>query len=1018
LREKLLGFRPPKELLESESPARRVDLERRLSYYLDTSFQVANDDFWTGNIEPALKESEYLIVISSPSALLDRPDGSENWVAREIDTFLKIHGDAEGRKRVIVVLASGASEEIFPGRLNALSDKWDWADLRDVSRFAALRPGAAERLGDALMKIVARIHEVPQEKLPILRQEEARKRGRLRLAVGAVALLIVAGLSAALGWAVVERDRAQVAERVAVERRDEALRSQSRLLAQASALALQRGEYIEAMTLALEGLPRGPADHERPSVAEAERALHAVVVASIRELQRVEAGGSRRLRVLPGGLIVAYEPPRVRPLADAPPPLSAQLIDGVSGRELGEIDDPGGLTSAMILSGDGKLLLADSHDQKARLWDLRTRTVRAVFPHDVARVVTVALSRDGTLIVIAARNGPVQLWRVGNDAPLTIGQCRNDTPSVAISPDNEHVAIGCFGSVRVWSVTQARELFERKFAGYAMLEAPKLVFARGRLFTNVIGETVVRVWTLPDGAQERLLGGHAVDITSLGASRDGARIVTTSSDGTARLSPAEGDAAAVVLRGHEGGVVAAQLSEDGQTILTGSADGTARLWSAATGRQLGVMGGHRDTVRDLALSADGAIALTGLANASLTRRWSLRNEQTVVLPSEASRPTGGVGVFVVSRDGTRIAANMANGRTHVWRASDGGSVTDLQERATFHSLTFLSANGSRLLTASMRPPDLINVGVWNVEGGMRQFNVDVRDSYRMLRPPVPSADGSRLATIEGDALVVRESAKGERLKSLRLPFDGYLLDSFGFSDDDASVFAHTNEGGTAVIWEAASGSERGTIRYGRGWRTATLSPDARHVLAVLRDGTARLLSVKDGAEVKVLPHPKVYDVRFSRDGQRIVTVSDDGSVRLWSLMGHKPDVVIEQQAIGDVAAVFSPDGTRLLTLVGGVARLWDSKSGALMATITTGGVTKASFTAAGVVTVSSDDLVRLWRLYNAQQLVDIACTIMPRPLGRAERRAISLDEDPKDPPCGWHPDMKEKPAYRPKAPGR
>src|SRR5579883_3354757 len=176
LRRRLLSFRLPREMLDELSPERRIDAERRVAYFLDTSYQSANEDFWTANIEPALKDTEYLIVLSSPSALQRRTDGSDNWVAREIDTFLKVYGDEEGRQRIIVALAPNAPTESFPGRLGELGTQWDWVDLRTVSLWQWLRPGVADRLSDAFLKVVARLYEIPQHLLPILRREEARRR--------------------------------------------------------------------------------------------------------------------------------------------------------------------------------------------------------------------------------------------------------------------------------------------------------------------------------------------------------------------------------------------------------------------------------------------------------------------------------------------------------------------------------------------------------------------------------------------------------------------------------------------------------------------------------------------------------------------------------------------------------------------------------------------------------------------------------------------------------------------------
>ncbi len=170
LRKRLLAFRPPHDLLCQLPAEQRVIAEAPRAYFLDTSYQSANEDFWKAIIEPALHDSEYLIVLSSPSAFGTRNDGSANWVTREIDTFLKLRGEDEGRRRILLVLSRGAQEDAFPGRLSGLSRQWDWADLRRLSRLSFLRPGAAERLDDAFLKIVARLFDVPQELLPILRR--------------------------------------------------------------------------------------------------------------------------------------------------------------------------------------------------------------------------------------------------------------------------------------------------------------------------------------------------------------------------------------------------------------------------------------------------------------------------------------------------------------------------------------------------------------------------------------------------------------------------------------------------------------------------------------------------------------------------------------------------------------------------------------------------------------------------------------------------------------------------------
>ena len=74
-------------------------------------------------------------------------------------------------------------------------------------------------------------------------------------------------------------------------------------------------------------------------------------------------------------------------------------------------------------------------------------------------------------------------------------------------------------------------------------------------------------------------------VLSAAFSPDGKRIVTASSDKTARLWDAEtGKPIGEPLKGHEAEVRSAAFSPDGKRIVTASWDKTARLWDAETGK--------------------------------------------------------------------------------------------------------------------------------------------------------------------------------------------------------------------------------------------------------------------------------------------------------------------------------------------------------------------------------------------------------------------------------------------------
>ncbi|MEO1474505.1 MAG: hypothetical protein AAFS03_11330, partial [Pseudomonadota bacterium] len=106
------------------------------------------------------------------------------------------------------------------------------------------------------------------------------------------------------------------------------------------------------------------------------------------------------------------------------------------------------------------------------------------------------------------------------------------------------------------------------------------------------------------------LQGHAGTVWSAAFSPDGTRIVTASSDNTARVWRRTDDGAWAhdTLQGHEDWVRSAAFAPDGTRIVTASGDSTARVWDA---RYLSGSGDWRNTQT---MSRPVAICLERLSN--------------------------------------------------------------------------------------------------------------------------------------------------------------------------------------------------------------------------------------------------------------------------------------------------------------------------------------------------------------------------------------------------------------------
>ena len=143
-------------------------------------------------------------------------------------------------------------------------------------------------------------------------------------------------------------------------------------------------------------------------------------------------------------------------------------------------------------------------------------------------------------------------------------------------------------------------------------------------------------------------------------------------------------------------------------------------------------------------------------------------------------------------------------------------------------------------------------------------------------------------------------------------------------------------------------------------------------------------------------------VAFSPDGTRIVSGSDDNTVRLWDAATGQP---IGQPLTGHTDAVysvaFSPDGTRIASgSRDNTVRLWDAATGQPIGQPLTGhtdAVTSVAFSPDGkrIVSGSADNTVRLWDADTGQPI--------GQPLtghtGRGEQRGVQPRRHTASPPA-------------------
>jgi len=490
-------------------------------------------------------------------------------------------------------------------------------------------------------------------------------------------------------------------------------------------------------------------------------------------------------------------------------------------------------------------------------------------------------------------------------------------------------------------------------------DATTAALVLGTLPTRAEPEGVVRAAAraLRGPIARAILRGHQNAIRLIAFSPDGRRLLTGSSDGSARVWNTDGTGTPVIFRGHEGEVEAGSFSPDGIRVVTAGEDETARVWRAdGTGEPI-VFHGYEETVEIASFSRDGTRVLTTCGDGTV-RVWPADGlGEPVVLLTD-----GGVEVRAAfSPDGTLVVMGGEGGNSARIRRADGtGQAVVLNGHTDEIEAVAFSPDGRHVATASADK----SARVWRVDGAGPV--VVLKGHTDGLWGVAFSPDGTRVVTASSDTTARIWSADGAADPIVLRGHEG-KVDTAAFSPDGAHIVTTSEEDGTARVWRADG---KGTPMLLRGeepiW-TATFSPDSKSVATGDEIGTVRVWPLVPIEEPVVL-RAQQGDVRtvaaVSPDGTRVLTVGIDRTMRLWHSDGTTPGLVLGTAPDVVRGIAFTADGTSVITATGdgsirqtridgtqsSVLRDWDQKARAIA----------FSLDGRRFVTVGADSIAKVW----------------------------------------------------------
>ena len=725
------------------------------------------------------------------------------------------------------------------------------------------------RARDARMR-ADREAQIAQVALAQQRTARAQRLARRLLAAVGVALVILAV------W-VVRQGR-------------EVARQRARVLIGNVEDALNRGAYARALRFALIA---NQSSWLSPSVPRAEAAL------------TLAAQASREVATLAHSAEVdfaAFSEDGSRLMTSAAGLL--RVWDATTWRELSSFRYDGG-----ILAWNDKRFLAVTRDDKTQIWEvpLGTRSQPLAIAGQVRRA---HFSADGTmLITLSSGAGPV-LWDGVTGARMR--ELSEDTASSArFSAGTHRVVTTTREGIDVWDADTGLVRIQVAWrpdnrTDFAVVRGAALNRDESRIVGHT-DSTAARLFEATTGTEIARLS-HDGKVIAVEFSGNGTRVMTVSDDHAVALWDAQtGKPIARMFASDE--LQSVDLSADGQRVVMCS-ENSATVWDGTTGQLIARLN-HDGTVRRGRFSADGQRVVTASADAS-ARVWDVRQDRQLTWILRELRR---VEWAEASPKGDRIVGAVGT-TARVWDAANGREIARIDQGDQVFRAAY-SGDGSRFITVSYD----MTARVYDAENGTeiaRATHDDpVKDAWF-------SPDGSRFLTVTGSAARLWHARNGGLIATLS-PDAG--LSQARFSPDGKHIA--TAGGKTLTLWDAETGTLQLTIDRTDAF-LADFSADGRRILA--GSGTQLLLlDARTGRLTAELPHSeRVYAARFSASGALIVSVSNNAAV-IWDARSLTQIAQLAHHA-KVMGAMFSLNDTRLLTIADdGMVRIWDAPSGTELA---------------------------------------------------------------------------------------
>lgn len=535
-------------------------------------------------------------------------------------------------------------------------------------------------------------------------------------------------------------------------------------------------------------------------------------------------------------------------------------------------------------------------------------------------VLDLAISEQNEHVISASEDHSIRVWsRTGAHLHDLDGHSDEVTSVLFCHPHGQILSGSLDKNIRVWDMTTGACLQTQTVQAEVQALACSV---DGHLVAAGCHDACIHIWdTSKLDSDPTTLRGHRHTVNSVQFLRDCSHLVSGSDDGGCKLWDIRTSQCQRTFPSISR-VMSVAAAPDSLTIACGLADSTISMWQTGVESRSRILRGHAATVWSVDFSPNGSILASGSWDHTI-RLWNVGTGAVLhTLTGHADQ----VRCLQFSADGTRIGTGSCDHSVRIWDLSATLSrppSSAIKQRRNLSALVRLQSCVSR----RQSEPE------WNAETG-NYIDLTCAHHSAVVRTLTFSANGTRLATGSWDGTVrLWNAVTGEHLrtsKSVRT-----LITSLSFSPDGKRIASSSYDGVVRILREKTANCESVLNGHSRAaWKVIFAG---QKLLSCSEDGSVRLWNLKarppQGRVLLQKERSIIYQIAFTSSEQVVATASLD-DINPDSGYGHVVIALLNIQTQNIFWTVnprdmieslsFSRDGSRLLSgASNGVISLWD-----------------------------------------------------------------------------------------------